>query len=451
MTQNSAHIQTLTRDVETAVKQAANTDYVKMVCPRQDDPFPGKKVVARWQTDNEQSYVADGAIGAERWWRDYGHEIDARPWVWAWEVADNEPAAKDPAGIAVIIAYECRWIDIAHERDKLTVALNFARGCPEIEVAPFYAPVVRKTDFVGFHEYWLLEGPHDPKFYTWHCQRYRRFFAACGVEKPTFITEAGIARGDPRSWRDAGISSERYSTECREYREECSKDKLSVLAVFYFTSGGGYKWRNFEIDGNTLAQILAGNPPDSGPVLPVLDQEVIVPLGSIHAIKKVVLPMMNLGRKWYAAHSVWTYEHHPPCFDWNTEEGGNSDLGEPLGSPFAGLVITAKDLSGGWGNVARIVGVEPSGRVVCWHGAHLQKIAVRPGQIVFLGQFIGTIGNTGTTWAHLHEQINYDTIPPERTLGHADSAYDYVACDQFYQEHGVDPALLARVIGYDRR
>jgi murein DD-endopeptidase MepM/ murein hydrolase activator NlpD len=94
--------------------------------------------------------------------------------------------------------------------------------------------------------------------------------------------------------------------------------------------------------------------------------------------------------------------------DYNGVRGGDSDLGDPVYAIADGRVGEATDHGGGWGNVVRIAhgcGDEPGQAVESLY-AHLDAIAVVPGQAVRRGDRIGTIGTAGGHYAaHLHLEL----------------------------------------------
>ena len=163
------------------------------------------------------------------------------------------------------------------------------------------------------------------------------------------------------------------------------------------------------------------------------------------------LPMANLDKAWYeAAHRFGPYNEHPErCEDWNLESGGDTDLGEPLVAPFAGLVINARDYGGAWGKIVRILGRTPEGELVCWMGAHLDEMRVKPGDVVQMGDSVGTIGTAdGRYAAHLHEQVSVGEVSAPWTFG-GDRRFDFRQPSEFYKEHGVDASLVQRSVEYD--
>jgi murein DD-endopeptidase MepM/ murein hydrolase activator NlpD len=116
--------------------------------------------------------------------------------------------------------------------------------------------------------------------------------------------------------------------------------------------------------------------------------------------------------------------------DWNGDGGGNSDLGDPVYAAGAGLVISAFDVGGDWGNVVRIVhacGVESL-------YAHLDRITVAGSDAVHRGQPIGTIGTAGGSYlAHLHFEIRDRPLPLGG--GYDDDTTGYVDPTAFIRAH----------------
>lgn len=104
--------------------------------------------------------------------------------------------------------------------------------------------------------------------------------------------------------------------------------------------------------------------------------------------------------------------------DFNGEGAGNVDLGLPIQSVANGIVrYTGNNTSIGFGNTTIIE--HPLGAVLrrkldCdslfSRYMHQQQMDVSVGQEVDLGTTIGTVGNTGTRYAHLHLDLYKNTI-----------------------------------------
>ena len=95
--------------------------------------------------------------------------------------------------------------------------------------------------------------------------------------------------------------------------------------------------------------------------------------------------------------------------DWNGLEGGNKDLGKPVYATANGIVVLARDMRMGWGNLIIIRHIfleDRQMRTADSAYAHLERILVREGQQIVRGQHIGSIGtNRGMYTAHLHFEV----------------------------------------------
>ena len=98
-----------------------------------------------------------------------------------------------------------------------------------------------------------------------------------------------------------------------------------------------------------------------------------------------------------------------PGEDWDGIGGGNSDLNAPVNSIGDGVVVFARDVHLGWGNVVIVrhsYCEEGAVKTINALYAHLNTILVTPGESVARGQQIGTIGTAhGLYDAHLHFEI----------------------------------------------
>jgi murein DD-endopeptidase MepM/ murein hydrolase activator NlpD len=121
--------------------------------------------------------------------------------------------------------------------------------------------------------------------------------------------------------------------------------------------------------------------------------------------------------------------------DWNGVGGGNSDLGAPIYSTAHGLVVFARDVKLGWGNVVVLRHIfYDNGRLVTIDSlyGHLDRILVREGQQILRGQQIGTMGtNRGMYPAHLHFEIHKNITMGITRTGFAHDYTNYYSPTEF--------------------
>ena len=82
--------------------------------------------------------------------------------------------------------------------------------------------------------------------------------------------------------------------------------------------------------------------------------------------------------------------------------------------------------------------------------AHLQSVCVEPGDIVRMGDQVGTIGSL-EIWRpsfHYHEQISVGEVPAPWTFA-SDKRFDFRQPSEFYLEYGVDRKLIERIMEYE--
>jgi murein DD-endopeptidase MepM/ murein hydrolase activator NlpD len=95
--------------------------------------------------------------------------------------------------------------------------------------------------------------------------------------------------------------------------------------------------------------------------------------------------------------------------DWDGTRGGDTDLGDPIYCAGDGVVVFARDVHLGWGNVVIVRHAYRDGGNVKYIDSlygHLQKMFVARGQRVSRGQQIATMGTAhGQYDAHLHFEI----------------------------------------------
>jgi len=100
--------------------------------------------------------------------------------------------------------------------------------------------------------------------------------------------------------------------------------------------------------------------------------------------------------------------------NWNGKGGGNTDLGQPVYSIATGVVVAAENYAAPWGNVVVVqYRYLENHKIQQIYGvfAHLDKIAVKKGEVLSKRQQLGTIGTGGGAYpAHLHIEIRKQAL-----------------------------------------
>ena len=124
--------------------------------------------------------------------------------------------------------------------------------------------------------------------------------------------------------------------------------------------------------------------------------------------------------------------------DWNGGPG-DSDLGLPVYAIGNGIVLFARDVQKGWGNVVILRHCyQENGVLRCVDSlyGHLNEIDVREGQLLKRGQQLGTIGNNhGMYDAHLHFEIRTNLYIGMARAQFARDFSNYMDPTQFIQGH----------------
>ena len=101
--------------------------------------------------------------------------------------------------------------------------------------------------------------------------------------------------------------------------------------------------------------------------------------------------------------------------DWNAGSN-NKDLGKPIYAIGNGIVVYARDIGNGWGNVLRVIHKVPKGDSFDYVEAlyaHFKRLDPSVGTLVKRGQKIGTIGTAGGIYeAHLHLELRSKIAMP---------------------------------------
>jgi hypothetical protein len=430
--------------------------------------YLAERLLARVHDPREAQWSKEGAQGAETWWRLNSHRIDSG-W-WGIESGDNEIYDKNLSlhDKRAQASYRMRWIELCRERTPglKVVTGNFGNGKPEPEDISIYEDAIKQADFLGTHEYWPRSGPFAPRANSWLTFRYRRLWHALGFMPPHMITEFGCTEGDPEGWRSYGLSQDEYWGQTRAYLERLEND--GVNAAFWFNWGGWPSWRNFELTGALAERVVKSFPGDAidlvGSQQPAPDSPDPEPGDSYYSrltpVEEVRLPMLNLSRPWYTA-DWWygEYSGHPEyCWDINAEydpddETGNADLGEPVVAPFHSVVLALGELEG-WGLGLQLLGIDGRAGVptpITSEYYHLQDPRLSVGQIVAPGEVVAHIGNSGTTWAHLHWQLSRGRVNRFGTHGQLGPRAGYVKIGSWLEAHGISEEEIARITRWDRR
>lgn len=125
------------------------------------------------------------------------------------------------------------------------------------------------------------------------------------------------------------------------------------------------------------------------------------------------------GFTWLDEDPNYNVFHPGEDLNWTATGGGNEDLGRDVWAIQAGKVVYASFANWGYGNMIVIEHTLDADEralvkklynfdvpVIYSLYAHLNSINVSNGATVKMGQKIGTIGDSGTAWAHLHYEIS---------------------------------------------
>lgn len=252
-----------------AVAGFVNSEYVKVINPGTENPFPGRKVIMRVHMDEsvQDAMILKGAAGGEELFSLLRPWMKDRPWVYAVETW-NEPLA---AGLFVqakrvlLAQATVRFLELAHGAGWTVVVGNFSVGTPPIEAWQDFLPIIRAMgpdDMLGLHEYgWPSMKKEIAAGEGWWCLRYRkvaRWLATYGVATPKmFIGECGLdrllvnVRGGWMSLASNTLTLEQariqYFNELAWYDDELMKDPY-IVAATPFTAAPNQDWLLYKID-----------------------------------------------------------------------------------------------------------------------------------------------------------------------------------------------------------
>ncbi len=125
--------------------------------------------------------------------------------------------------------------------------------------------------------------------------------------------------------------------------------------------------------------------------------------------------------------------------DWDGERGGDTDLRDPIYSIGDGVVVLARDVHLGWGNVIIIRSAyreDGEVKTIDTLYGHLDSMAVQVGERVTRGQQIARMGNAhGIYDAHLHLEIRKNLEIGMSRGAFAQDFTNYFDPTEFIQAH----------------
>ena len=144
--------------MDNAVAALVNSEYVKVMAPPVQNPFPQCKVIARWHmTESQQdAMIVQGAAGGRELYEFLKLQMEARPWVYAVETW-NEPLAMglfDPVKRKLLVEATAEFLLLAHLAGWRVVVGNFSVGQPPEEAWKQFAQIIRAMgpeDLLGLH------------------------------------------------------------------------------------------------------------------------------------------------------------------------------------------------------------------------------------------------------------------------------------------------------------
>lgn len=241
----------------------SGVQYIKMIDPPRDNPFPGVRVIGRtYMPDGESNnMIRHGHAGGEAWFNHWRSFYESRPYVWAWEGPNEPQPMSDPSFRTSLDGFTYRWANLMRGRSWRTVGMCWGVGWPDEGHAAQMGGGVQACDYLAVHEYSARQMQVGA---NWLCLRYRftvQELKAAGYRvPPILITECGIDGGvmgqqyARTGWKSYATEDE-YLEQLKWYDSELMKDPI-VEAAFPFTAGPNQDWIDFEIT-ESLAMKLA--------------------------------------------------------------------------------------------------------------------------------------------------------------------------------------------------
>jgi len=237
-----------------------NSEFVKIVDPPRDNPFPGRKVIVRMfmPDDESNALVWQGGPGAIRWLQRWLPEFKARPWGHAFEGPNEEHPLADPAFRRQASRFTERLSILMAQESLRLVGHNWSVGWLDKKHAPEFEASIRSLythgHYLGLHEYSApAMWDTDNGYLT---LRYRRTFKElrdAGIPIPkVIIGECGIDGGvytvgrSQKGWKTFSNPGD-YMAQLAWYDNEICQDE-EIAAAFVFTSGPYPDWWDFDVN-----------------------------------------------------------------------------------------------------------------------------------------------------------------------------------------------------------
>lgn len=246
--------------------------WIKIMDPPAENRWQDKQIVGRvYMPDGDSNaLVAQGAAGADAWFRFCEPSFARAPYIRIWEAPNEPQPVADLAFCRQLRAFTVRLAELMHGAGLQIVGGCLAEGNPggdDAQRRACFQEIARGLavcDYWSQHCYWVLDYPHaEAGMNEWHAFRYRvnlSYAAEIGLDlPPLLITECGVDGGivgrPKRGWRTFCQSKAHYMEQLAAFDAELANDP-HVLAATVFTAGP-MGWDDFEVDEELNGMINA--------------------------------------------------------------------------------------------------------------------------------------------------------------------------------------------------
>lgn len=245
-----------------------NSEYVLVMDPPTENPFPGRLVLGRTYEPDEESIqrIWKGAEGAREWFDKWQPVYESRPYAHAW-LGPNEPhPLADYAFRKALDKFTTILSEIMRYRGYGFVGHNWSVGWADVGHARDFSASVKtlhdNDHYLGLHEYaapTMNEVGKDGQY--WWTLRYRntvKELLAAGVPIPNIlITECGVDGGvwtprndpaRPKVGYQGYMSPDEYIANLAWYDGELSRDDYVKGAVVFTSTPNPVDWGTFDVE-----------------------------------------------------------------------------------------------------------------------------------------------------------------------------------------------------------